>query len=67
MEGLPGWTKVSEEIRMVKSWAEYDCTDRFSKESNIYFRKFPLKDEVISQKWIVATKRLRFNQVMERL
>ena len=47
-------------INMMKSCAAYGCTNRFSKQGNISFRKFPLNDKNLCQKWIVVTKRIDF-------
>ena len=45
---------------MVNSCAAYGCNNRSSKEGNISFHKFPLKDKILCKKWVIATKRAAF-------
>ena len=45
---------------MVNSCAAYGCNNRSSKEGNISFHKFPLKDKILCKKWFIATKHADF-------
>ena len=45
---------------MVKSCAVYGCTNRFSKESSVSFHQFPLQNNDLCKKWIIAMKRDKF-------
>lgn len=45
---------------MVKSCAAYGCTNRFLKESNIAFHKFPIENKDLCKRWVIAMKRKNF-------
>ena len=45
---------------MVKSCSAYGCTNRFKKESNIHFHKFPIENPELCKSWTVALKRDKF-------
>ena len=42
---------------MTISWSAYNCTNRHFKGTEIKFHRFPLNNEELCKKWIVATKR----------
>ena len=45
---------------MVISCCAYGCENRFSKQSNTSFHKFPLKSDELCKKWVVALRRKNF-------
>ena len=49
-------------VNMVHTCAAYGCSNRYHKDSDITFHKFPtIKQRVVRKKWIYATKRSNFN------
>ena len=45
---------------MVKSCAAYNCRNRFEKCKPLNFHRFPLKNEELCKKWVIATRRQNF-------
>ena len=45
---------------MVNSSSAYGCSNRYVKDSNIHFHKFPLNNPTLNKSWIVALKRDKF-------
>ena len=45
---------------MVRSCAAYGCSNRYSKDGSKSFHKFPLKNQELFKKWVVALKRESF-------
>ena len=45
---------------MVNSCAAYGCYNRFKKDSNIRFHRFPINNPELCKKWKIAVKRKNF-------